>query len=413
MRCFDALMGMGFAVRAGDIKRVVKAIAQSGSERKSLMPDILRSYTNMRQEGETVTMEARTGNVYITSRLQVVPMLDGDNIRALVPKKAFKDLISTYDDDSILTFRHTSASNAQGGQASDASPEEQLIVQSTDKSKYHIKCISPEEWSGLFTELEGSKVEFFVPAQLLLHGIQKVAFAAAEEDARESLNGINFTINQNQIRLVGTDAVTLSMCIIKDIDTNIPKTLSFTLPNDTVETLENFFDDEDQSLIKITVIHDKDEQVRMVGFSNEKNTIYSYVISYPFPSIDGIIKPESEYKVFVVNKEKFIESVRRFQKIADSKEQTFNISISGSTMILKQYSYNFGEGEEIIEIDRWNGGEVTLTFFISRIVSILSNIVGVEEVRVGIQEPNRPIAFFYEDESESTQVQILTMPALR
>jgi DNA polymerase III sliding clamp (beta) subunit (PCNA family) len=203
------------------------------------------------------------------------------------------------------------------------------------------------------------------------------------------------------------------MCIIKDIDTNIPKTLSFTLPNDTVETLENFFDDEDQSLIKITVIHDKDEQVRMVGFSNEKNTIYSYVISYPFPSIDGIIKPESEYKVFVVNKEKFIESVRRFQKIADSKEQTFNISISGSTMILKQYSYNFGEGEEIIEIDRWNGGEVTLTFFISRIVSILSNIVGVEEVRVGIQEPNRPIAFFYEDESESTQVQILTMPALR
>ena len=404
---------MAFTVRAGDIKRIVKAIAQSGGDRRSLMPDILQNYMSIKQDSETGILEARTGNVYITSRLSVLPIPNGGELQVLAPKKALKDLISTYNDDSILTFRHVKNNDTNASHAQAEQYNGQLLIQSNDTSKYSIKCGFPEEWSGLDTKADGENLEFFIPSPLLISGIQKVAFAAAKEDPRESLNGINFNISGNKIRLIGTDAVTLAMCVIDYTDTAILNSVSFTLPNDTVETVKNFFSAKEQNPIKIILIYDKDEQLRIVGFSDDKNSVYSYVINYPFPSVDGIIKPESEYNILVVNKMKIIEVIKRFQKISDSKEQTFRINIKDNMMTLIQNSYSFGEGREVIEIEGWSGGEMDLALSVNRISEILSNITSSEDIRIGIQSPNRPIAFFYEDEDNRSHVQILVMPVIQ
>jgi len=404
---------MAFTVRAGDIKRIVKAIAQSGGDRRSLMPDVLQNYMSIRQDSGTSILEARTGNVYITSRLPVVPLSNGGELQVLAPKKALKDLISTYNDDSILSFRHIKALDTDGTQAQKEQYNGQLLIQSSDTSKYSIRCGFPEEWSGLDTRVGGGRLEFFVPATLLISGIQKVAFAAAKEDVRESLNGINFNISRSKIRLIGTDALTLAMCGLDHIDTPIPNSVSFTLPNDTVETIKNFFSPREQNLIKITLIYDKDEQLGIVGFSDDKNSIYSYIINYPFPSVDGIIKPENEYKIVVVNKIKIIEVIKRFQKISDSKDQSFKIKIKNNTMTLIQNSHSFGEGREIIDIENGAGDEIELTLSVNRISEILSNIIGVEDIRIGIQNTSSPIAFFYDDEDGRSHVQILVMPVVQ
>jgi len=404
---------MAFTVRAGDIKRIVKAIAQSGGDRRSLMPDILQNYISIKQDSETGILEARTGNVYITSRLPILPIPNGGELQVLAPKKALKDLISTYNDDSILTFRHVKSNDTNGSHAQTEQYNGQLLIQPDDTSKYTIKCGFPEEWSALDTKADGENLEFFIPSPLLISGIQKVAFAAAKEDPRESLNGINFNIGSNKIRLIGTDAVTLAMCVIDYTDTAILNSVSFTLPNDTVETIKNFFSAKEQNPIKITLIYDKGEQLRIVGFSDDKNSVYSYVINYPFPSVDSIIKPESEYNILVVNKTKIIEVIKRFQKISDSKEQAFRINIKNNTMTLMQNSYGFGEGLEVIEIEKWAGDEIELSLSVNRISEILSNITAVEEIRIGIQAPNRPVAFFYDDEDGRSHVQILVMPVVQ
>lgn len=410
---FDAWGGMAFTVRAGDIKRVVKAIAQSSGERRALMPDILQNYMSIKQDSDTGILEARTGNVYITSHLPLVPIANGGELQVLAPRKALKDLLSTYNDDTILLFRHVKNSDTDGINTQTEQYNGQLLIQSNDTSKYSIKCGSPEEWSGLDINSDGEHLEFFIPAHLLISGIQKVAFAAGKEDLRESLNGINFNINGNKIRLIGTDAVTLAMCVIDNIDTAIPKSVSFTLPNDTVETIKNFFSTKEQNLIKVTLTYDKDEQLRMVGFSDDKNSIYSYIINYPFPSVDGIIKPESEYNILVVNKNKIMEVIKRFRKISDGKDQAFKINVKNNTMTLIQNSYSFGEGREIIEIETWAGNEIELALSVNRISDILSNITAVDVIRIGIQEPNRPIVFFYDDEDNRSRVQILVMPVVQ
>jgi DNA polymerase-3 subunit beta len=377
------------------------------------MPDILQNYMSIRQDNETAILEARTGNVYVTSRLPILPIPNGGDLQVLTPKKALKDLISTYNDDSILSFNHVKTSDTNGIHTQTEQYNGQLLIQSNNTSKYTIKCGFPEEWSALDTKADGECIEFSIPATLLISGIQKVAFAAGKEDPRESLNGINFNISDNKIRLIGTDAVTLAMCIIGHIDTSIPKSVSFTLPNDTVETIKNFFSSKEQNIIKITLNYDKDEHLKIVAFSDDKNSVYSYVINYPFPSVDGIIKPENEYNILVVNKDKMMEVIKRFQKISDSKEQSFKVIIKNNTMKLTQNSYSFGEGSEVIEIERWSGGEIELALSVNRISEILSNITSSEDIRIGIQYPNRPIAFFYEDEDNRSHVQILVMPVVQ
>jgi DNA polymerase III sliding clamp (beta) subunit (PCNA family) len=407
---------MAFAVRAGEIKRIVKAIAQIGGGRRALMPDILQNYMRIKQDNGTAILEARTGNVYIKSRLSVLPTPDDTELQVLAPKKALKDLISTYNDDSILSFKHVKNNGTNRGQVQQVQAEQyegQLLVQSNDTSKYSIKCALPEDWSGLNAESDGERIEFSMPASLLISGIQKVAFAAAQEDVRESLNGINFNIGGNKIRLIGTDAVTLAMCLIEQVDTAITTSISFTLPNETVEIIKNFFNDKEQNTIKITLIHDNDKQLRMVGFSDDQNSIYSYVINYPFPPVDGILKPESEYNVLVVNKARIMEVIKRFHKIADNKEQAFRINIKGNMMTLIQNSYSFGEGLEVVEIEKWAGDEIELSLSVNRISEILSNITSVEEIRIGIQAPNRPVAVFYDDEENRSHIQILVMPVVQ
>ena len=403
---------MAFAVRAGDIKRIVKAIAQTG-DRRSLMPDILQNYMRIKQENGTTILEARTGNVYITSKLPVLPIPDDAELKVLAPKKSLKDLISTYNDDSILSFKHVKSNDTNVSHVQAEQYNGQLLVQSNETSKYTIKCGFPEDWSGLETESDGERIEFFIPAPLLISGIQKVVFAAAQEDVRENLNGINFNIGGNKIRLIGTDAVTLAMCLIDQVDTSIPTSVSFTLPNETVETIKNFFNAKDQNEIKVTLIYDRDKQLRMVGFSDDKNSIYSHVINYPFPPVDGIIKPESEYKVLVVNKTKLMEVIKRFYKISDNKEQAFRINVKNNMITLIQNSYSFGEGLEVVEIEKWAGDEIELSLSVNRISEILSNITSVEEIRIGIQAPNRPVAFFYDDEDCHSHVQILVMPVVQ
>jgi len=404
---------MAFAVRAGEVKRIVKAIAQSSGDRRALMPDILQNYMSIKQDSDTAILEARTGNVYIISRLPVLPIANGGELQVLTPKKALKDLISTYNDDNILSFSHVKTSDKNGTHVQTEQYNGQLLIQANDTSKYSVKCGFPEEWIGLDTKTDGECIEFSIPVNLLISGIQKVAFAAAKEDPRESLNGINFNISSNKIRLIGTDAITLAMCVIDYTDTAIPKPVSFTLPNETVETIKNFFSIKDQNPIKVTLIHEKDGQIRIVGFSDDKNSIYSYVISYPFPSVDGIIKPESEYNILVVNKTRIMEVIKRFHKISDDKEQAFRINIKGNTMTLIHNSHNFGEGMEVIDIEKWSGDEVELSLSVNRIYEILSNITSAEEIRIGIQSPNRPVAFFYDDEDNRSHVQILVMPVVQ
>jgi DNA polymerase III sliding clamp (beta) subunit (PCNA family) len=82
-------------------------------------------------------------------------------------------------------------------------------------------------------------------------------------------------------------------------------------------------------------------------------------------------------------------------------------------MTLMQNSYSFGEGVEVVEIEKWSGDEIELALSVNRISEILSNITTVEEIRIGIQAPNRPVAFFYDDEDNHSHVQILVMPVVQ
>jgi hypothetical protein len=68
---------------------------------------------------------------------------------------------------------------------------------------------------------------------------------------------------------------------------------------------------------------------------------------------------------------------------------------------------------EVIEIDQWEGDEIELALAVNRISEILSNITSVEEIRIGIQAPNRPVAFFYDDEETHSHIQILVMPVVQ
>jgi hypothetical protein len=115
---------MAFAVRAGEIKRIVKAIAQIGGGRRALMPDILQNYMRIKQDNGTAILEARTGNVYIKSRLSVLPTPDDTELQVLAPKKALKDLISTYNDDSILSFKHVKNNGTNRGQVQQVQAEQ-------------------------------------------------------------------------------------------------------------------------------------------------------------------------------------------------------------------------------------------------------------------------------------------------
>ncbi len=216
--------------------------------------------------------------------------------------------------------------------------EKNRITIKTKNGKYTISgepaddFPTPEEKENLHKiELDG---------QTLRRCLSKVIHAVNTDELRRNMSGILLDVNKNEIKFVATDGFRLGK-IIK----NLPKPLSeieekIIIPLKTSNLILRLNNNND-SIIEF------DENDLKVLFSDIE--IFSKLIDDTFPSYENVIPGDND-KILKINKNEFLNSLRRALIFADVITKRVRLEIMNNSMMIKADNPEIGsEGEESIE----------------------------------------------------------------
>lgn len=195
--------------------------------------------------------------------------------RILVPGRLFREVISKQDSNINVEVQ-----------------DSKMIIES-EGAKTKINLMDESEYPIISFETIGKKIS--IEADKLRQLIKNVSFAAATEDKRIILNGVNLKVEKNKLTATATNSFRLAKETI-DIDSDVEFNITIISKN-----LKDFLPTNAKGLIIIDV----DDSKIMTKFNS--TTISSKIIDGVYPMVDKLIPIEFENKLKIDKKE--LESV--------------------------------------------------------------------------------------------------------
>jgi DNA polymerase-3 subunit beta len=130
--------------------------------------------------------------------------------------------------------------------------------------------------------------------------------------------------------------------------------LSLLVPTKASKELTKILRDAEDETLQITT----DEQ--LVRFETDDTRMISRLIDEDFPDYDQVIPDDYEKRV-VVDRDRFLDAVKRVSLMADEKTRRLLLDVEPSRLTVRAESSEEGGGEESLEID-YDGQEQTVAF---------------------------------------------------
>ncbi len=241
------------------------------------------------------------------------------------------------------------------------SPETEILFEITDDSKAELRIqetsssfsmpvLDREEYPDLPSVDEG--INFSVDVQELNHILDHSTFAAGSDTSRSYLCGVFFDLDGENMSVVATDAHRLALHET-EIQGN-DESLNLLVPTKASKELTKILRDSEDEDLQVT----SDEQ--LVRFETSNTRMVSRLIDEDFPDYDQVI-PDDYQKRVSVNRDRFLDAVKRVSLMADEKTRRLLLDVEPSRLTVRAESSEEGGGEESLEID-YDGDEQTVAF---------------------------------------------------
>ncbi len=224
----------------------------------------------------------------------------------------------------------------------------------------------PTEEFPLFPE-KGDGVDVALPGFVLTNMLQKTLFAVSTDQSKPAFTGVNFHMEDNNLRLTSSDTFRLALITekIKDMDVAAQ---DFIVPAKALRELVRVVKDEE--LVTLNIFKG------MAIFSFAYTSLATSLLSEKFPNISRVI-PEDAFTVVTVNKNLFEMALSRAALLADSEIHTVTLQVEDSQINSHSLS-TFGTNTENIPLKTFEGEEVTLIMNIKFINDVLKVIPEAE-----------------------------------
>ncbi len=249
------------------------------------------------------------------------------------------------------------------------------------KSVFRLMGLPSEEYPNLpsyeakgFLELDG---------KLLKDMIEKTIFAVSEDESRHNLNGVLFEqIEEGEnsgLRMVSTDGYRLCKVDgrVKGVSV-LELEEGVILPsrgiNEVRKVLEKY-----EGNLKISF---KDNNVI---FKKDFLVVIMRIIEGAFPDYNQVI-PGEEGKKIIINRQNFIDSLKRMAAISTGRILGVKFNISPNKIIISSNDPEIGQGKEDLEVD-YQGEEIEINFNARYILDIL-NVINEDEIEFEVFDPS-------------------------
>ena len=249
-------------------------------------------------------------------------------------------------------------------------------------SKFSLACLPKEDFPLIESKIEGNKVR--TKAENIFNLIDKTKFAISNEETRYFLNGLYFSINnennKSMLTFVGTDGHRLAKLSIPN-STNIEDVNGVIIPKKTINELYKLLS-ENSDDIQIEINSNK------IIFYIGKLILISKLIDGTFPDYKRVIPKNNNENLFV-NRLNLLSAVDRVSTIVNEKSPVIKFKLFKNLVNLSTFNKDNSSATEDIDAN-FEGKEIEIGFNAKYIMDILENLKE-NEILISFMDNSSPI----------------------
>jgi DNA polymerase-3 subunit beta len=250
---------------------------------------------------------------------------------------------------------------------------------------------------------DNTSIRFMMDSKVLDGGIQKAVFATANDELRPVMNGIYFSMTENDITFVASDSHKLVR--YKRTDGKAERESSFILPK------------KPSNLLKGLLAGLDDEEVT-VEF-DEKNAVFTFLgfklicrlTEGKYPNYESVIPTENPNKL-IINRIDLYNTVKRVSVFSNQASNLIKLDLKPNELTVSAQDIDFSISAHERLTCQYDGDEMEIGFKSVFLLEILQNI-GSEEVIFELSDPSKAgIMLPFEAASENENLLMLLMPMM-
>ena len=262
----------------------------------------------------------------------------------------------------------------------------------TGTSVFKINGMNKAEFPVL-PDLKGSPEATFSSSNLR-EMLAKTAFAAAREDSRYMLNGVQLQINAQTATFIGTDGKRLAK-VTAPILVDAPVHGAYVIPLKAVEEMIKMLDESDSKVV-ISLAPDK------IALECGQLTLITKLLSGQFPDVERVIPSKLAHQ-FSIHREELMALLRQVSLFTSETSNSVRFTFETGQLHLSATSSEIGEGRVSMPVD-FAGSRLEIAFNPFFLLDILRHSKD-ETVRIGLNDAHNPGLI-----TDSTLAQFVLMP---
>lgn len=223
------------------------------------------------------------------------------------------------------------------GQSIDVDCTDNLMHIKCGKARFKLTCTDVSEYPGI--DLETPENRLNCPMETLRIAFEKalvcVASNGKEAQRRPVLTGVNLSVDDGQVTIVGSDSYRMNRYAFIDMDC---KDTSITIPRQAcVEFLKTFNDE-------VSVFYDENK----IQFKTDNRMYQSQLLNGTYPDVSRIIPKSCSYCV-EMDKDELLEAIKRCDFVKSDGKQIVHLSFGAEESHIDSKSAEIGETYETLE----------------------------------------------------------------
>ena len=280
--------------------------------------------------------------------------------KVAISAKLLTDILKTFSEQP-LTFSKT---------------DNNTIEISASNGKYSLAYLNGDEFPKQIELLDAYETK--VKASDLGNAINSTIFASGTDDLRPVMNGVFFQFNSDSLKFVATDAHKLVKFETTEYTAN--EVSEFIMPKKPLQILKGIVQGENSELI----IQHNDSNAKFI-FDN--SSITCRLIDGKFPNYEAVI-PKDNPNVLTMDRQLFLNSVRRVSIFSNKTTNQIRIKIAGSLLNISAEDFDFSnKADENLEC-QYSGDDIQIGFNSKFLIEMLNNLES-EMITLSMSHPNR------------------------
>ncbi len=249
--------------------------------------------------------------------------------------------------------------------------------------------------------LSDNAARLTIPAGILLSGVSRALFAAADDELRPVMNGVFLDITAEDLTFVASDGHKLVRC--KSFSAKGEERGSFILPKKPANLLKTILPKESGEVS--VSFDDSNAYITLENF-----VIISRLIEGRYPNYNAVIPVDNPYKV-TIDRLALANALKRVAVFSNPASSLVKLSITNSSILVSAQDIDFSTSAEETVACVYDGVDMSIGFKGTYLIEILNNIPS-SEVVLELADPSRAGLILPVENEPDEDLLMLLMPMM-